>query len=107
MDSGLPINPTQRLATSQSAVEVRVLFFAKARELAGASSDTIRVRPGTLPREALQQTIISIYPTLKPLAPYCALAVNLDYVPPEGSGEEQTPLKSGDELAIIPPISGG
>lgn len=99
-----PIQVSRNLETD---IEVRVLFFARARELTGSSSDTIRVPPGTFPREALRIAVLPKYPALNVLAPFCAIAVNLDYIPSEDSIEKQIPLTNGDELAVIPPISGG
>jgi MoaE-MoaD fusion protein len=83
-------------------VRVRVLFFAHARELAAVADAELEVPVGTTPRDALKRFILPRYPALQPLAPHCALAVNLEYV-----GPEEPLLRSGDELAVIPPISGG
>lgn len=41
------------------------------------------------------------YPQLERLLPRCALAVNGDYV------QGDTPLSEGDEVAVLPPMSGG
>lgn len=41
------------------------------------------------------------YPSLTPLAPALAIAVNREYAAPE------TLLNDGDEVALIPPVSGG
>lgn len=92
-----------------SEVSVRVLFFARARELAGVSSATVEVPTGTLPAAAFSDVVIPRYPGLGPLAAYCALAVNLEYVSggPADSDLQCAPLADGDELAVIPPISGG
>jgi molybdopterin converting factor subunit 1 len=83
-------------------VRVRILFFARARELAAAQSADLEIPADTTPRDALQCFVLPRYPALQPLAPHCALAVNLEYV-----GEDAKCLCDGDELAVIPPISGG
>jgi molybdopterin synthase catalytic subunit/molybdopterin converting factor small subunit len=41
------------------------------------------------------------YPGLKPLAPSLVVAVNREYLPPD------TIIAPGDEVALIPPVSGG
>lgn len=79
---------------------VRTLFFASYRDLAGA--DELEVE---LPAEA---SVADLVRQLRdggggwsalPAAP--AVAVNCDYAP------LSTPLRDGDEVAFIPPVSGG
>lgn len=84
-----------------SEIVVRVLFFAHARELAGTSATTLTLTSPTTPHQALALLVAS-YPSLSPLAAHCALAVNLDYC-----SADAAPLAHDDELAVIPPISGG
>jgi molybdopterin converting factor subunit 1 len=87
---------------SAGTVRVRVLFFARARELAATSSTELEIPAVTTPADALRCFVLPRYPALQPLAPHCALAVNLEYV-----GDDEKCLCDGDELAVIPPISGG
>lgn len=84
-----------------SEIIVRVLFFAHARELAGTSATTLTLTSPTTPQQALALLVAS-YPSLSPLAAHCALAVNLEYCTVYAD-----PLAHDDELAVIPPISGG
>lgn len=101
------------IVDSSSSVEIKVLFFARARELAGVSSATVKVASGTSAIDAYLDTVLNLYPALEPLARHCALAVNLEYISGIGgdsSDAERPPSKilaQGDELAVIPPISGG
>lgn len=94
--------------TGQSAespsVSVAVLFFAGARERTNEKSISISVPLSTTPWEAFKNYILPRYPSLAPLSEHCVLALNQTYVTPEG---KQGPLREGDELAVIPPISGG
>ncbi|XP_075540879.1 molybdenum cofactor synthesis 2A [Dermacentor variabilis] len=84
-------------------VPVRLLLFAKARELAGAS-ETSLVLPAVLRDvEELKQAIFEAYPKLLALQQSAVIAVNESYVE---SGVEVI-LRQGDEVAFIPPISGG
>lgn len=85
-------------------VSVQLLLFASAREAAGgASRVTLSLPVGVVPGPAVREAIVAALPALAPLLPTCALAVNAEYVD-EGAA---TPLVTGDELAVIPPISGG
>ena len=84
-----------------STIEIRVLFFASAREKVGVGSVQI-----TLPISAclndLAQVLYQEYPQLSVLKPYLRWAVNQKF-----EENDQSPLKQGDEVALIPPISGG
>lgn len=81
-------------------MQVRVLFFGVLKELAGRSSDTI-----SLADNATAGDIISHYEkqlsALKGILGSIAISVNQEY-----SGLEAR-LKSGDEVALLPPVSGG
>ncbi len=79
---------------------VTVKLFASLRERASASELRIELaEPATvaLARDALAER----FPTLCDFLPRVAWAVNRAYVPIE------TELRDGDELAVIPPVSGG
>jgi MoaE-MoaD fusion protein len=76
-------------------VEVTVRLFAMLRERAGSGSVTLELPEGARVRDALD--------SLSGLAEGIPLvmAVNREY-----ASEEQV-LDAGDELALIPPVSGG
>jgi molybdopterin synthase catalytic subunit len=76
-------------------VEVTVRLFAMLRERAGASELTLELPDGARVRDALD--------SLGDLAAGLPLvmAVNREYA------KEDHPLDPGDELALIPPVSGG
>jgi molybdopterin converting factor subunit 1 len=76
-------------------MEVTVRLFAMLRERAGASEVTVELPEGARVRDALA--------ALGDLADGVPLvmAVNREYAP------EDAPLDPGDELALIPPVSGG
>jgi molybdopterin converting factor subunit 1 len=76
-------------------VEVTVRLFAMLRERAGASELTLELPDGSRVRDALTELgeIASGLPLV--------MAVNREYAP-----EDQV-LDPGDELALIPPVSGG
>ncbi|XP_071493513.1 uncharacterized protein [Diadema antillarum] len=81
---------------------VKLLFFAKSREFAGVKEDTIKV-PLHLSHEELITAITDKFPRLLPIRDTLVLAVNQEYVSDEG----QLTLCEGDEVAVIPPLSGG
>jgi molybdopterin synthase catalytic subunit len=76
-------------------VEVTVRLFAMLRERAGAGSLTLELPEGASVRDALD-SLAGIAQDI-PLV----MAVNREY-----ASEEQV-LDAGDELALIPPVSGG
>ena len=79
---------------------LRVLLFAAARDHAGAGSVAIEVAADATVadvRAALARTV----PTLAALLARSAVAVNHDFA------EDRHPISSGDEVAVIPPVSGG
>ena len=81
-------------------MRVRVLFFGILRDLAGKESSALDVAA-----DASVRDVITCYereiPQLKQYLPSIALAVNQQYASPE------TKLKANDEVALLPPVSGG
>ncbi|CAN0320032.1 unnamed protein product [Phaeothamnion confervicola] len=84
-------------------MKAKVLFFASARELAGVSSTEVELPGEASSTSALRRRLAEQIPALAPIAATITLAVNHEYLPVE----EDAPLKDGDEVALIPPISGG
>jgi molybdopterin synthase catalytic subunit/molybdopterin converting factor small subunit len=77
-------------------VRVRVRLFAALRERAGAPE-----RELDLPDGACAADVWAALPELGEEPPGLLYALNRDYVP------RDRPLADGDELAMIPPVSGG
>ncbi len=81
-------------------MRVRVLFFGMLKDLAGKSSDLL-----DLPDSASVADVLAHYhgriPRFKDSLPSLAMAVNQKYAGPE------TKLKLDDEVALLPPVSGG
>lgn len=92
------------MSSSAPQVTVKVLFFARARELADTSQVSLSVPPGTAPWAAFKEHVLAHFPALAVLADHCVLALNQEYV---AIDVPKRPLVNGDELAVIPPISGG
>lgn len=91
------------MSAMRPEVPVRLLLFAKARELAGASEASLVVPAVLRDVEELKVVIFDAFPKLAALQRSAVIAVNESYV---DSGVEVT-LRQGDEVAFIPPISGG
>ncbi len=81
-------------------MRVRVLFFGLLKDVVGQSSDAIDLRDGATVREVLAH-YEARFPRLQQTLPSLALAVNQEYAGPE------TKLEPGDEVALLPPVSGG
>jgi MoaE-MoaD fusion protein len=76
-------------------MQVRVLLFAGLRERAGASEVELELPDGAVVRDALAQlrAVAHDVPVV--------MAINQEYAAADA------PLHAGDELALIPPVSGG
>jgi len=81
-------------------MRVRVLFFGMLKEFAGRASDTLDIPEGSSVTDVLKLYESQI-PRLKEALPSLALAVNQQY-----AGTD-TKLRSDDEVALLPPVSGG
>lgn len=82
-------------------MRVRVLLFAVLAEAAGRRELELQVPPGTTVAEAAA-LLLESHPLMAKLPTANILfAVNEKYAEPD------TVLKDGDELALIPPVSGG
>jgi len=84
------------------SADVSLLFFAKSRELAGCSQASLRL-PSRCSFSQLKTSLLKAYPQLSVLQDTFILAVNQEYL---DSGDSVT-FRQGDEVAVIPPISGG
>jgi molybdopterin converting factor subunit 1 len=77
-----------------------VLLFAAARDLAGADSVVVELPAGSTTAE-LRRELARRIPALAGLLAKSAIAVNHDFA------EDDRVLQPNDELAVIPPVSGG
>ncbi len=81
-------------------MQVTVRYFAIVRETIGRSEETVSVSPGETTTDLLAR-LTAATPSLTPLLRSIMVMVNQEYV------RADHPLHDGDELALIPPVSGG
>jgi molybdenum cofactor biosynthesis protein MoaC/molybdopterin converting factor subunit 1 len=86
---------------ARATVQIRVRLFAMLRERTGASTLDLELEPGATVADAMR--MLARRDGLADLIARLPLrtAVNREYA------EGATPLSPGDELALIPPLSGG
>ncbi|XP_043106113.1 molybdopterin synthase sulfur carrier subunit [Puntigrus tetrazona] len=83
--------------------EVSVLYFARSAEITGLKAESISV-PSNISSLQLWQDLETRHPRLSVLRDQVVLAVRQEYV---SLGEQPLTLRDGDEVAVIPPLSGG
>lgn len=83
-------------------VLVKLLFFARARELAGVSERAFDISEGFYASDELRDRISQFEPSLKPILDSCIVTVDLEYVVESVEITDRTL-----ELAVVPPVSGG
>jgi molybdopterin converting factor subunit 1 len=81
-------------------MKVKVLLFASLREVVGSSQSAVELEPGARVEDAWTR-MTSLYPRLAPHTGTIAFALNSAYT----SSHEA--LHDGDEVAFLPPVSGG
>jgi molybdopterin converting factor subunit 1 len=81
-------------------MRVTVRLFARLRDLAGAADVTVDVRaPATI--EDVWQALATIYPAVAPFRASLSAALNDDYA------KMTAAVSDSDEVAFLPPVSGG
>jgi molybdopterin synthase sulfur carrier subunit len=78
---------------------INIRAFGIAKEICGGSVFSLEI-PERATAEQVKQLILEQFPRFGQLASF-VLAVNEEYAEPD------TPVASGDEIALIPPVSGG
>ncbi len=83
-----------------ASVRIEVRFFAAARDLAGCERTEVSIATGATIAD-LRGHLAAEMPALASLLKHSLLAVGQQYA------NDQTVLCDGDEVAVIPPVSGG
>jgi molybdopterin converting factor subunit 1 len=81
-------------------MEIQVLCFARAKDLAGRDRLEVMLAPGSTVGE-LRRLLARLYPALAALLEKSAFAVNGEFA------DEQTRIPAYAEVALLPPVSGG
>lgn len=81
-------------------MKIQVLFFASCREKTGISKLELELMQMATTR-TMMAVLLGKYPELEEITAALKIAVNKKYI------TEETALAEGDEVALLPPISGG
>ncbi len=81
-------------------MRVHVRLFAAAREIVGQGDVSLELADGSTVGD-LMEDFFTRYPDLRRIAGSLLLAVNRELA------ERTVPLHEGDEVGVIPPVSGG
>ena len=82
-------------------MRIRVRLFAICRERAQADEIFVDVPEGALTAAGVKSSIADQFPVLAPLLPVVRIAIN------ETFALDDDPVQAEDDLALIPPVSGG
>ena len=81
-------------------MHVTIRLFARLRDMAGAGELRRELPGGSIARNAWD-SLVSEFPDFDDYTRAVSCAVNEEY------GRMTTPLNDGDEIAFLPPVSGG
>ena len=80
---------------------VRVKLFAQLRDVTGRGDITVEIEPETSTVDAVWQALVVAHPELQKFGTSVSSAVNDEYA------KRHTIVRAGDEVAFLPPVSGG
>jgi molybdopterin synthase catalytic subunit len=81
-------------------VQIRVLFFGLLKDICGGAEDRLELPAGST-AGAVFEHYAAAFPKLRPMASSIVLARNHEFA------KVSQPLSEGDEVALLPPVSGG
>ena len=81
-------------------MKVKVLYFATCRDLTGETEADVELSDGATVGDLMTE-VGERHPLFRDIEKSLMISVNQEYV------ERDEQLESGDEVAFIPPVSGG
>src|SRR5215472_3158549 len=81
-------------------MRIKVLLFGQLKDIVGRPEDSLEVQPGTSLSD-LMARYSERFPRFKPMTGSIACSVNREYAPASAV------LHEGDEVGLLPPVSGG
>ncbi len=81
-------------------MKIRIKLFAQARQLAGGPELTVEV-PSPATAADVRAALAAQHEALAPLAERSMLAIGTEYA------RADRPVREDDDVALIPPVSGG
>jgi|JI10StandDraft_1071094.scaffolds.fasta_scaffold581805_2 molybdopterin synthase catalytic subunit/molybdopterin converting factor small subunit len=84
-------------------MQIKILYFAAIRERLGISTETLSWEPSesSVTVKDVKTRLEAAHPILKRFWPSLRISLNLEFA------EDDMRVRSGDELALIPPVAGG
>src|ERR1043166_6246303 len=103
--SGCAIQNLIRRSERESSVilicmRVKVLLFGQLKDIVGREEDSLDLEPGAR-LTAVMAHYAQRYPKFQGLTSSIACSINQEYAP------GTTVLREGDEIGLLPPVSGG
>jgi molybdopterin converting factor subunit 1 len=93
-------NPHVPVTTHTNPIRLNVLFFGRLKDTIGHAQESIEI-PSDSDIEDLFAQCVARYPALAEHRTAIAVSRNREFA------AWSTPLHSGDEVAFLPPVSGG
>ena len=81
-------------------MRIRVLFFGVLRDIVGLREDSVEIPEGSRLGSVFEH-YAGLFPRLREMSASLVLALNQSF------SEPSAPLSEGDEVAFLPPVSGG
>ena len=92
--------PSIKFAIKWYPMKVKALFFATCRDIVGSREFDIEIEEGSQVGD-VKRALMATYPNFPATTKGLSVAVNAEYV------DDCAILCPGDEIAFIPPVSGG
>jgi MoaE-MoaD fusion protein len=92
--------PARNQSVTMTGVRIRVLFFGVLKDIVGQREESLEIPDGAL-LETVFEHYAARFPRLREASSSIVLALNQQFSSPSAA------LSEGDEVAFLPPVSGG